>query len=123
MPSQGLSLHVATLLTGLLECLGFARVLLGWAPLVFVFKTEHYFEDLCEPSTGLMSNAMGHDDCRAQDERFSLIFTLASFTNNFMTFPTGYIFDRFKTTVARLIAIMSLQLAVFSHKHWPAGGW
>lgn len=44
-------------------------------------------------------------ECRARDERFSLIFTLASFTINFMTFPTGYIFDRFKTTVARLIAM------------------
>lgn len=44
-------------------------------------------------------------DLKAQDEKFSLIFTLASFMNNFMTFPTGYIFDRFKTTVARLIAM------------------
>lgn len=44
-------------------------------------------------------------DCRARDEQFSLIFTLASFMNNFMTFPTGYIFDRFQTTVARLIAM------------------
>ncbi|XP_054419639.1 equilibrative nucleobase transporter 1 [Pteronotus mesoamericanus] len=105
MPSQGRPLHVATLLTGLLECLGFAGVLFGWASLVFVFKTEHYFEELCEPSAGLMGNATGHDDCKAQDERFSLIFTLASFMNNFMTFPTGYIFDRFKTAVARLIAI------------------
>ncbi|XP_054826866.1 equilibrative nucleobase transporter 1 isoform X2 [Eublepharis macularius] len=44
-------------------------------------------------------------DCRAQDEQFSLIFTIGSFMNNFMTFPTGYIFDRFGTTVARLLAI------------------
>ena len=44
-------------------------------------------------------------DCRARDEQFSLIFTLASFMINFMTFPMGYIFDRFKTTVARLIAM------------------
>ncbi|KAM5225775.1 equilibrative nucleobase transporter 1 isoform 3-T10 [Hipposideros larvatus] len=105
MPGQGSPLRVATLLTGLLECLGFAGVLFGWASLVFVFKTEHYFEELCEPHAGLMGNATGQDDCKAQDERFSLIFTLASFMNNFMTFPTGYIFDRFKTTVARLIAI------------------
>ncbi|CAK6449376.1 unnamed protein product [Pipistrellus nathusii] len=103
MPAQGLPLHVATLLTGLLECLGFAGVLFGWASLVFVFKKEHYFEELCEP--GLTGNATGVEDCKAQDERFSLIFTLASFMNNFMTFPTGFIFDRFKTTVARLIAI------------------
>ncbi|XP_020023227.2 equilibrative nucleobase transporter 1 isoform X1 [Castor canadensis] len=105
MAGQGLSLHVATLLTGLLECLGFAGVLFGWASLVFVFKTEHYFKELCEPNAGLLSNATEQADCKGQDERFSLIFTLASFMNNFMTFPTGYIFDRFKTTVARLIAI------------------
>ncbi|XP_036715055.1 solute carrier family 43 member 3 [Balaenoptera musculus] len=105
MQGQRLPLRVATLLTGLLECLGFAGVLFGWASLVFVFKTEHYFEELCEPNARLMGNATGLDDCKAQDERFSLIFTLASFMNNFMTFPTGYIFDRFKTTVARLIAI------------------
>lgn len=105
MSGQGLPLRVATLLTGLLECLGFAGVLFGWVSLVFVFKTEHYFEELCKPDAGPMGNATGQNDCKAQDERFSLIFTLASFMNNFMTFPTGYIFDRFKTTVARLIAI------------------
>ncbi|XP_037378136.1 equilibrative nucleobase transporter 1 [Talpa occidentalis] len=104
-PGLGLRLRLATLLTGLLECLGFAGVLFGWASLVFVFKTEGYFEELCEPNAQLMANATGENGCKAQDERFSLIFTLASFMNNFMTFPTGYIFDRFKTTVARLIAI------------------
>ncbi|KAI2559948.1 solute carrier family 43 member 3, partial [Homo sapiens] len=118
MAGQGLPLHVATLLTGLLECLGFAGVLFGWPSLVFVFKNEDYFKDLCGPDAGPIGNATGQagrlgcmgdlfstPDCKAQDERFSLIFTLGSFMNNFMTFPTGYIFDRFKTTVARLIAI------------------
>lgn len=106
MPCQGLPLRVATLLTGLLECLGFAGVLFGWASLLFVFKTEHYFKELCESNGQPMHNATGQADCKAQDERFSLIFTLASFMNNFMTFPTGYIFDRFHTTVARLLAIL-----------------
>ncbi|XP_014448050.1 solute carrier family 43 member 3 isoform X2 [Tupaia chinensis] len=105
MVVQGLPLHVATLVTGLLECLGFAGVLFGWASLVPVFKSEHYFEKLCVLDAGPLGNATGQADCKAQDERFSLIFTLASFMNNFMTFPTGYILDRFKTTVARLIAI------------------
>lgn len=59
MPGQGLPLRVATLLTGLLECLGFAGVLFGWASLVFVFKTEHYFEELCEPDAGPMGNVTG----------------------------------------------------------------
>ncbi|XP_009992242.1 PREDICTED: solute carrier family 43 member 3, partial [Chaetura pelagica] len=43
--------------------------------------------------------------CSLQDEQFSLVFTIGSFMNNFMTFPMGFIFDRFGTTVARLIAI------------------
>uniref|UniRef100_A0A8C9JR61 Solute carrier family 43 member 3 n=1 Tax=Panthera tigris altaica TaxID=74533 RepID=A0A8C9JR61_PANTA len=116
MQGQGLCLRVATLLTGLLECLGFAGVLFGWASLVYVFKAEHYFDELCEPDAGATGNFTAQPgtwggkyqpprDCKAQDERFSLIFTLGSFMNNFMTFPAGYIFDRFKTTVARLIAI------------------
>ncbi|KAM6159044.1 equilibrative nucleobase transporter 1 isoform 2-T2 [Rhynchocyon petersi] len=105
MAASHLALRVATLLTGLLECLGFAGVLFGWTSLVFVFKMEHYFKDQCELNATLMVNSTEQADCKAQDERFSLIFTLASFMNNFMTFPTGYIFDRFKTTVARLIAI------------------
>ncbi|KAF0871726.1 S43A3 protein, partial [Crocuta crocuta] len=106
MLGQGLCLRVATLLTGLLECLGFAGVLFGWTSLVYVFKAEHYFDKLCEQDAGPTGNfTTGKGHCKAQDERFSLIFTLASFMNNFMTFPAGYIFDRFKTTVARLIAI------------------
>uniref|UniRef100_A0A8C3PIS3 Solute carrier family 43 member 3 n=1 Tax=Calidris pygmaea TaxID=425635 RepID=A0A8C3PIS3_9CHAR len=44
-------------------------------------------------------------DCSRQDEQFSLVFTIGSFMNNFMTFPMGFIFDRFGTAVARLIAI------------------
>nr|XP_048281736.1 equilibrative nucleobase transporter 1 isoform X2 [Myodes glareolus] len=105
MANRGLPLYLATLLTGLLECIGFAGVLFGWTSLLFVFKQEGYFAEPCEQDCMLRSNATGPPGSKAQDEKFSLIFTLASFMNNFMTFPTGYIFDRFKTTVARLIAI------------------
>lgn len=52
---------MATLLTGLLERLGFARVLFGWASLVFVFKLDYYFEELREPNAGLMGNDTGQD--------------------------------------------------------------
>lgn len=113
MASQGLPLYLATLLTGLLECIGFAGVLFGWTSLLFVFKAENYFSEPCEQDCLLRSNVTGPSDLKAQDEKFSLIFTLASFMNNFMTFPTGYIFDRFKTTVARLIAIFFYTCATF----------
>ncbi|XP_038621219.1 solute carrier family 43 member 3 [Tachyglossus aculeatus] len=97
---------VATLVTGLVECIGFAGVIFGWASLVFVLKDNGYFKERCIPVSRKTDNATGKDDCTAQDEQFSLVFTIGSFMNNFMTFPTGYIFDHYGTTVARLIAIL-----------------
>ncbi|XP_043827504.1 solute carrier family 43 member 3 [Dromiciops gliroides] len=105
MSRSQLSLRVATLLTGILECIAFSGLIFGWTSLVFILKSDHYFEDLCEHPVNGTSNATGHIECSAQDSKYSLIFTLASFSNNFMTFPMGYIFDRLGTTVARLIAI------------------
>ncbi|XP_077177067.1 equilibrative nucleobase transporter 1 isoform X2 [Paroedura picta] len=103
--SSGKAKRLATLLSGLVECMFFAGVIFGWASLVFVLKDLNYFKDLCVPFANQTANSTMDEDCRAQDEQFSLIFTIGSFMNNFMTFPTGYIFDRFGTTVARLIAI------------------
>uniref|UniRef100_A0A4X2KDY1 Solute carrier family 43 member 3 n=1 Tax=Vombatus ursinus TaxID=29139 RepID=A0A4X2KDY1_VOMUR len=101
MAGPQLSLRVATLLTGLLECIAFSGLIFGWTSLVFVLKSDHYFEDLSPALSDI-----------TQDSKLSLIFTLASFSNNFMTFPLGYIFDRLGTTVARLIAI-SCDLCLF----------
>ncbi|XP_078530458.1 equilibrative nucleobase transporter 1-like isoform X2 [Lissotriton helveticus] len=120
----GLAKRLATFLTGLLECVGFAGVFFGWASLVFVLKQEKYFANLCTTdnstsstdnstsstdnstsSNSTSSNFTGETDCSAQDERFSLIFTIASFLNNFMTLPNGFIFDHFGTMVTRLIGI------------------
>lgn len=44
-------------------------------------------------------------DCSGQDEQFSLVFTIASFMNNFLTLPSGFLFDYFGTTVARFFAM------------------
>ncbi|ROK44361.1 Solute carrier family 43 member 3 [Anabarilius grahami] len=91
-----------TLISGLLECLGFAGAVFGWATLVFVLKTEGYFSSLCVNAT---INGTAVEDCSRQDEQFSLIFTIASFMNNFLTLPNGFLFDHFGTTVARLLGI------------------
>lgn len=40
-----------TLISGLVECLGFAGAVFGWASLVFVLKTEGYFRSLCVNAT------------------------------------------------------------------------
>ncbi|KAK7929700.1 hypothetical protein WMY93_006095 [Mugilogobius chulae] len=91
-----------TLASGMVECLCFAGVLFGWASLVFVLKEEGYFGQYCE---GSLNNTSPTSDCSRQDEQFSLVFTIGSFLNNFMTFTNGYIFDRFGTTVTRLLGI------------------
>ncbi|XP_039197112.1 solute carrier family 43 member 3 isoform X1 [Crotalus tigris] len=98
--------RLATLISGLVECMCFAGVIFGWTSLVFVFKHLKYFENYCESAANATINQTTQG-CAAQDEQFSLIFTIGSFMNNFMTFPTGYIFDHFGTTAARLLAISS----------------
>lgn len=91
-----------TFATGLVECLCFAGAVFGWASLVFVLKKEDYFSSLCVNTT---VNATQVLDCSGQDEQFSLVFTIASFMNNFLTLPNGFLFDQFGTTVARLFGI------------------
>ncbi|XP_073342989.1 solute carrier family 43 member 3b [Pagrus major] len=104
MPGNSLRVrHCLTFATGLVECLCFAGAVFGWASLVFVLKTEGYFSSLCVNTTGV--NATQVLDCSGQDEQFSLVFTIASFMNNFSSLPNGFLFDRFGTTVARLFGI------------------
>ncbi|KAK3535557.1 hypothetical protein QTP70_016824 [Hemibagrus guttatus] len=86
----------------LVECLCFAGILFGWASLVFVFKSDGYFSYLCINST---VNETTTKDCTKQDEQYTIIFTIASFLNNFLTLPNGFIFDHFGTMVTRLLAI------------------
>ncbi|KAG7230357.1 hypothetical protein INR49_024462 [Caranx melampygus] len=69
----------------------------------FVLKTEGYFSSLCVNTTE--TNSTQVLDCSGQDEQFALVFTIASFMNNFLTLPNGFLFDRFGTTVARLLGI------------------
>lgn len=117
-----------TLASGMLECLCFAGVLFGWASLVFVLKEDGYFSQLCETDPSTNSTSMT-GDCSRQDEQFSLVFTIASFLNNFMTFANGYVFDRFGTMVTRLLGIslyttgsllVAFASAAFSEMLFPA---
>ncbi|XP_047434486.1 equilibrative nucleobase transporter 1-like [Mugil cephalus] len=97
-----------TLATGVVECLCFAGVVFGYASLVFVLKDIGYFSDLCasDPNSYSSQNGTGQvSGCRRQDEQFSLVFTIASFLNNFLNIVNGYLFDRFGTMVTRLLGI------------------
>ncbi|XP_029430687.1 solute carrier family 43 member 3 [Rhinatrema bivittatum] len=106
-----LAQRLATFVTGLLECMGFAGVIFGWASLVFVLKREKYFDGLCIQAENATNISSTVPDCSAQDEQFSLIFTIGSFMNNFVTLPNGYIFDHFGTMVIRLIGIFLYTIA------------
>ncbi|XP_038146461.1 solute carrier family 43 member 3a [Cyprinodon tularosa] len=97
--------HWLTLISGMLECLGFAGVVFGYASLVFVLKEDRYFSELCNNDTDSNSTLI-ETDCSRQDEQFSLIFTIASFLNNFLSLINGFLFDRFGTMVTRLLAIL-----------------
>ncbi|XP_061129988.1 solute carrier family 43 member 3a isoform X1 [Syngnathus typhle] len=93
-----------TFLSGVLECLCFAGVVFGYASLVFVLKKDGYFSQLCvsAPDSNVTTAIK---DCSSQDEKFALVFTIASFLNNFMNLFSGFIFDRFGTMITRLLAI------------------
>uniref|UniRef100_H2L9T5 Solute carrier family 43 member 3a n=1 Tax=Oryzias latipes TaxID=8090 RepID=H2L9T5_ORYLA len=88
-----------TLVSGMLECLCFAGVVFGFASLVFVLKEDGFFSELC------ISNLEINSNCTSQDEQFSLVFTIASFLNNFLSLVNGFLFDRFGTFMTRLLAI------------------
>lgn len=125
MPGAGSCLSVQRYLTfasGLVECLGFAGAVFGWASLVFILKQEGYYSSLCVNATGVNSTQVL--DCSKQDEQFSLIFTVASFMNNFMTMPNGFLFDHFGTTVSRLFGIflytMGTLMVAFSSSVLPS---
>lgn len=49
--------------------------------------------------------SVSNSDCSRQDEQFSLVFTIASFLNNFLNLVNGYLFDRFGTMVTRLLGV------------------
>ncbi|XP_020566551.1 solute carrier family 43 member 3-like isoform X2 [Oryzias latipes] len=93
-----------TLVSGMLECLCFAGVVFGFASLVFVLKEDGFFSELCISNLEINSS-LPLTDCTSQDEQFSLVFTIASFLNNFLSLVNGFLFDRFGTFMTRLLAI------------------
>eukprot|EP00063_Salmo_salar_P090524 XP_014065359.1 PREDICTED: solute carrier family 43 member 3-like [Salmo salar] len=109
--------HSLTVASGFVENLCFSGIAYGWASLVFILKNDGYFSDLCDITAnatdpGDIITLTGEhprdniiqSDCSGQDEQFSLVFTVASFSMNFLRFPLGFLFDRFGTMATRLLA-------------------
>ncbi|XP_041641565.1 solute carrier family 43 member 3-like [Cheilinus undulatus] len=97
-------LYWLTLLSGLLESLFFSGMAYGWASLVFVLKVDGYFAGYCTNATRDSDHA-AYTDCTGQDEQFSLVMCIALIINTIIRFPIGCVFDRFGTTVTRVISI------------------
>ncbi|KAJ8373420.1 hypothetical protein AAFF_G00265470 [Aldrovandia affinis] len=98
-------LRWVTLLSGLVECLFFTGISLGWASLAVILKREGYFSDHCINATG--ANSSMYTDCSGQGEQLSLVFTIAFMMSSFLTLPNGFFFDYFGTMATRILAIMS----------------
>ncbi|KAK1886083.1 Solute carrier family 43 member 3 [Dissostichus eleginoides] len=96
--------YCLTVLSGLLESLFFTGITFGWASLVFVLKIDGYFAGYCTNATRAEDQDVSID-CRGQDEHLSWVMSVATIANTLTRLPIGYVFDRFGTTVARLIAV------------------
>ncbi|KAG7282543.1 hypothetical protein CRUP_001118, partial [Coryphaenoides rupestris] len=98
-----------TLASSFLESLCCSGLVFGWASLVFVLKKDGYFADHCvnvtlnDNATTTTTTTGRTTDCRGQDQQLSMVLSIAAFTTNILRFPFGYVFDRFGTTVTRLI--------------------
>ncbi|XP_078286555.1 equilibrative nucleobase transporter 1-like [Rhinoraja longicauda] len=96
-----------TLVTGIVECFGFAGLIYGWPSLVFVLKKEEYFADLCLPLHNPSDfGARNVTDCAMQDERFTLIFTISTFVMFVGNVANGILLDYVGTLVTRLLVIL-----------------
>ncbi|XP_062928160.1 equilibrative nucleobase transporter 1-like [Mobula hypostoma] len=96
-----------TFATGLVECLGFSGVIAGWPSLVYVLKEDQYFAELCETARNSSRSSAPNDTlgCILQEERFTLIFTIATAIKNIAAIVNGCLLDYCGTMATRFVAI------------------
>lgn len=115
-----------SVLTAVVELVFFSGLIFGWSSITYVLQKEGFFSYLCSlpgnessttPATSRENasssppeNEVVSQKCKFQDESFNLVFTVASFMLSISTLVNGYIFDRFGTWVARIIAIVLFSL-------------
>ena len=95
-----------TIVTGCLETLCFSGIVLGWPSLQYVLQKEGYFSYLCANTYNnvtMTSLATGDVDisCKKSQASFNLAFTVAMSLLHVLSFPIGYLLDRFGTWIFR----------------------
>ena len=94
-------------LCGMIEMVFFSGVIFGWANMVLILKGEGYFKDLCLPTNLTMKGGDEDEEsheCSLQDDRLTLVFTIAVFCFHLAGFGGGVLFDTLGTRVIRLIS-------------------
>lgn len=106
--------HRVFLAVAILEVVLFSGTLLGWSSLLFLLKEEGFFHELCE--TGFVTEvsdnssavstpgSVSSQSCVAQEERFSLVVTLAGGCGNALTAFVGLAVDKLGAKKVRAVA-------------------
>ena len=84
------------------EMIFFGGLIYGWASLVYVFKEDGYFGNLCQ-----VNETVSTEDqdivCDAQDANFNLVFTFGTILSFLFFTPAGYAFDTFGSRFTRIL--------------------
>ncbi|XP_041349137.1 solute carrier family 43 member 3-like [Gigantopelta aegis] len=114
-------LHLFAVILGSLEIVLFAGVIFGWHSIVYIYKEEGYFytcagQNETQPKLSHSSSNVtllsGQLQTNASymyttaDNKFNLIFTLATAVNGLLSVVNGYLYDRFGTRFCRIILIL-----------------
>ena len=104
-----------TVVTGCLETLCFAGIVFGWPSLQFILQVEGYFTYLCNNSflneaNMSLAGAQLETSCEESQANFNLAYTIAISLLYLVSFPLGYLLDRFGTWFCRIIVSLGFTL-------------
>ena len=99
--------YYVTFALAVFEMLFFGGLIYGWASLVYVFKEEGYFGNLCQVNETVLNQdqnaTMATVICDAQDANFNLVFTIGTILTLVFIAAAGYAFDTFGSRFTRIL--------------------